>query len=119
MFTIEFNYMAEEKKALAAIGYIPPLFWIPLFLSGGDELARYHGRQSMVVFILGVATFLVFALLRFLFSWFDPLEYLFIIVEGILFAVYIVVSIIAAIRAANGEYWRIPVLGAYSDKLKI
>lgn len=111
--------MSENNKALAAIGYIPPLFFIPLFLAADDPLAKYHGRQALVIFVAAIITLFVFWLLRFLFQWFAPLEYLFILVEGLLFAFYIITSIIAAVNAAKGKSWRIPILGAYSDRLNI
>lgn len=111
--------MAEKNKVLAAIGYIPPLFWIPLFLAGEDELSKYHGRQALVVFAAAALTVLAFRILQLILGWIKPIGTVFWVVEGFLYLVYIAISIVAAIRAANGKRWRIPILGVYSDRLNI
>ncbi len=110
--------MNENKILLAVIGYIFGLFWIPLFLSDRDDFCKYHGRQALVIFLALVATIMAFALLTLLFGWFKPLETLFWLIEGVLILLYIGISVIAAIKAAHGEIWRIPILGAYSDRIK-
>jgi uncharacterized membrane protein len=111
--------MSENKNALAAIGYIPPLFWIPLFLAGEDKLAKYHGRQALVIFVAAVLTVFAFRILQLILGWIKPIGTAFWVVEGFLYLVYIAISIVAAIRAANGDRWRMPILGAYSDRLNI
>ena len=111
--------MSENKNVLAAIGYIPPLFWIPLFLAGEDELAKYHGRQALVIFAAAALTVLAFRILQLILGWIVPIKTVFNFVEGALYLLYIGLSIFAAIRAAKGERWRIPILGVYSDRLNI
>ncbi len=111
--------MAEKNKVLAAIGYIPPLFWIPLFLAGEDELSKYHGRQALVVFAAAALTVLAFRILQLILGWIVPIKTVFNFVEGALYLIYIALSVFAAIRAANGKRWRIPILGVYSDRLNI
>lgn len=121
--TIQYLGMSEEHKTvLAAIGYIPvpPLFWIPLFLAGDDEYARYHGRQALVLQGLLVLTILVFGLLlHYLFIWARPIQLVFDFVGGLLYILVGVLSVIGLIKAAQGKLWRIPVLGAYSDRMKL
>jgi len=111
--------MSENKNVLAAIGYIPPLFFIPLFLSGADDLAKHHGRQALVIFAAAALTVLAFRILQLILGWIKPIGTAFWVVEGFLYLVYIAISIVAAIRAANGDLWRVPILGAYSDRLNI
>ena len=111
--------MTENNKVLAAIGYIPPLFWIPLFLAGNDELSKYHGRQALVIFAVAALTVLAFRILQLILGWIKPIGTAFWVVEGFPYLVYIAISIVAAIKAANGERWRIPILGVYSDRLNI
>jgi uncharacterized membrane protein len=112
--------MSEKKNVHAAIGYIPPLFFIPLFLAGDDEFAKFHGRQALVVFAVWVAVALVFGLLlHWIFAWLRPIQIVIDFVQGVLYVVFVILSIWAAIKAARGERWRIPILGAYSDRMNI
>jgi len=111
--------MSSSHRALAAIGYIPALFWIPLFLSGGDDFARHHGRQGLVIFVFWILTILVFGLLHFLTGWVKPIQVVVDFVQGALYVLYVVLSVWGALKAAGGERWRVPVLGAYSDRLKL
>ncbi|TET22308.1 MAG: hypothetical protein E3J71_06480 [Candidatus Stahlbacteria bacterium] len=111
--------MSENKNVLAAIGYIPPLFFIPLFLSGDSTLAKHHGRQALVIFAAAALTVLAFRILNLLLGWIVPIKTVFNFLEGALYLLYIGLSVFAAIRAANGDLWRVPILGAYSDRLNI
>ena len=111
--------MSDSNRVLAAIGYIPPLFFIPLFLSGEGELAKYHGKQALVLFGAAVITVLAFRFLQLILGWIKPIGNVFWVLEGLLYIIYIALSIVAAINAANGQFWRIPILGAYSDRLKL
>lgn len=111
--------MSDDKRALAAIGYIPPLFFIPLFLAGDDELAKFHGRQALVLVVVAAIIFIAFRILNLLLGWIPPIHTLFSVLEGALYIVFVIISVIAAINAARGELWRVPILGAYSDRLRI
>jgi uncharacterized membrane protein len=112
--------MSENKKVLAAIGYIPPLFFIPLFLAGDDGFAKFHGRQALVIFAVWILTVLVFGLvLHWLFVWLRPIQLVIDLLQGILYVIYTVFSIWGLVQAAKGNLWRVPILGAYSDRLNI
>lgn len=111
--------MEDEKRAQAAIGYIPPFFWIPLWLAQDAPLAKHHGRQALVIFIATVITWLAFLILRFLLGWIAPFKYFLLVFEGALYFIYIVLTVWGIVKAARGEFWRIPILGAYSDRLKV
>ncbi|MBD3285258.1 DUF4870 domain-containing protein [candidate division WOR-3 bacterium] len=112
--------MNENSNAVAAIGYIPPLFWIPLFLSGDDELAKFHGRQAFVILIGCVLTILLIGLfLRWILGWFAPFRVVIDFIQGAFYILFIVASVFGAVKAAKGELWRIPLLGAFAERLNI
>jgi len=114
------NRMSENNTATAVIGYIPPLFWIPLFLSGEDEFSKYHGRQAMVILIGWILTILVVGLfLRWILGWFAPFRVVIDFIQGALYILFIVASVLGAVKAAKGELWRIPILGAFAERLNI
>jgi uncharacterized membrane protein len=111
--------MSEKNNVLAAIGYLPALFWVPMFLTGDDEFAKFHGKQSMVLFIIAVVVTLAFGLLRLVTKWAQPIYVFLTFIEGALLVGYIVLMVWGAVKAGQGEWWRIPILGAYSDRMNV
>ena len=99
----------EENKAIAAIGYISILCLVPLILKKDSRFAYEHGKQGFVLFI---AELIVWALgLLPVIGWF--------IIGPIGTVLCIIVAIIALLKALNGEFWEIPYIGTYREKIKI
>ncbi len=122
---------SHESTVIAAVGYLPVLFFVPVFFARTDEFARFHGRQSMVVqlalfvFWLGVwiSDFLLgkvlgnMLILGFVFravAW--MIHYpLGLVVTG----AYIVIAVIGIAHCLSGQRWRIPVVSAYTERLMV
>ena len=86
----------EEGKALAAIGYLWVLFFIPLVVKPRNRFCRAHGKQAMVLFIAGalVGTFSCFVV--------PPFG------SGLLGLLIFVVQIVALVKTLQGDFWKIP-----------
>lgn len=122
---------SSESTVLAAVGYLPVLFFLPVFLGRGDDFARFHGRQSMTmqlalfVFWIGVwvSDFLFgrvlgnMLILGFIFRAVALIIHypLGLVVTG----AYIVLAVIGIAHALQGRKWRIPVVSAYVDRLAL
>jgi uncharacterized membrane protein len=116
------------SATLAAVGYVPPLFLLPLVGSRSDDFTRFHGRQSLAIFLLFLAawvailvTDLVFGqvlgravLLGFMFR---AIAWLLHYVVGTLLSLaYIGVMIAGIVQAAQGRWWRVPYLGTLTSR---
>jgi uncharacterized membrane protein len=122
---------SSDAILLAALGYVPLLFFLPLFVGSREPFARFHGRQSLVMFaavvIFNVAVSITDLVLgRILGSMFvlgaifKAAAWLIHYPAGLVVALaYTVLVIIGIVQAATGEYWRIPVVGAYAERLKL
>ncbi len=114
---------------MAAIGYLPLLFFLPVFLSRKSRFVRLHGLQGMTlqlglfVFWIGVwVTDFLFGrvlgnmlILGFVFrvvAWLIHYPLGFIVV-----GTYIVIALIGIMHALSGERWRVPILSTYSERL--
>jgi uncharacterized membrane protein len=86
----------EDGKALAAIGYLWMLFFIPLVVKPQNRFCRAHGKQAMVLFIAGA---LVSTFSCFIFPLFG---------SGLLGLLIFVVQIVAFVKTLQGEFWKIP-----------
>jgi uncharacterized membrane protein len=128
---LELKATADANRVSAAIGYIPPLFFIPILANREDDFAQFHGKQSLVMFCALIIIWIAIWLINLIFG--GILSHIFII--GLLFKViawlsqnvvgsivsigYLILVILGIINASAGNYWRIPVIGAYSEQLKI
>jgi uncharacterized membrane protein len=116
---------------LAAIGYVPLLFFVPLFMGSREEFAKFHGRQSLVMFAAVLAFQVVVWLTDFVLGkilggmfllgfFFKAVAWLVHYPTGFLVAgAYAVMLVVGIMQAATGRYWRIPVLGAYAESLRV
>lgn len=123
--------MEERNKALAAIGYIPFLCFIPIFAARDDEYAQFHGKQSLVLLITYILISLALWLVAIIFG--GILGHIPLI--GIIFKAvgwiahnfvgtilgigYLILIIISIIYAASGKDWQIPIISTYTKNLRI
>lgn len=134
--TKESESKADERASsdailYAALGYIPLLFFLPLFVGDREPFAKFHGRQSLVMFAFVVVFNVVVSITDLLFGgilgrmfligfFFKVVAWLIHYPAGIVVALsYCVLVIMGMVRAATGEYWRIPVVGVYAERLKL
>ena len=122
---------SQDALLLAAVGYVPLLFFLPLFVGTREPFARFHGRQSLVMFAavvifhigVGVSDLVLGRILGGMFLmgfFFKAVAWLVHYPAGLIVAlVYAVLVIIGIVQAATGQYWRIPVVGAYAERLKL
>lgn len=118
-----------RNTTLAALGYLPVLFFLPLAAGRDDRFCRFHGFQSLVLFSVFILFWVVVWVMDVVFG--RMMGSIFVI--GFLFRAiawmvhhlagavislgYLLVMIAGLIQAAMGNYWRIPILGVYADRL--
>lgn len=90
----------EKNKTIAAGGYLWILCLIPLLIKQKSKFAQFHAKQGLVLFGLSFATIVPFF-------------------GQILLLVLIIVSATAAVKAYNGEWWKIPFVYDLSKKIKL
>jgi uncharacterized membrane protein len=122
---------SSDATLLAAVGYVPLLFFLPLFVGSREPFAKFHGRQSLVMFALVVVFHIAVSVTDLLLGrilggmfvlgiFFKAVAWLIHYPAGFLVAVtYAVLVIVGIVQAATGQYWRIPVLGVYAERLKL
>ena len=94
----------EENKAIAAIGYIWILCFVPLLLKRDSKFAQHHAKQGLILFIVEV-------ILAFLF-WIPFIGWL-------LSLGTIILAIMGILQALQGNYWEMPLIGQFAKKLNI
>jgi uncharacterized membrane protein len=122
---------SSDAILLAAVGYVPLLFFLPLFVGTREPFAKFHGRQSLVMFATVLAFNVMVAITdvilgRILGSmfllglFFKVVAWVIHYPAGFVVALaYLVLVVVGVAKAATGEYWRIPVLGVYAERLRV
>lgn len=94
----------EEGMLPAILGYVPFLFFVPLFGARGNSFAIRHGKQALALFIIEIVA------LSFLI---DVVSELF---WTIVFVACLGLALVACVHAAQGKFWDIPYLGEFIKK---
>jgi uncharacterized membrane protein len=110
----------EEGKTIAWLGYLGILCLIPLLAYKDNKFAKFHGKQGLIFFIAYIILFIVLWILALIFSFaFAPLGILIWVLDIVLWLVVVVFSIIGIIKSLQGEYWKMPIIGNYVEKVKM
>ncbi len=97
-----------EQRLWGLISYIFILFILPLVFKRNDAFVTFHAKQGLVFFIAAFATTIF---------WLIPIAGW--IISSILFVVLAVFWVMAVIHVLYGHKWMIPLLGRWSEEMKI
>jgi uncharacterized membrane protein len=87
---------AQDGKALAAIGYLWVLFFLPLVVKPENRFCRAHAKQAMVLFIAGaLGSMFFFAFIPLFGAGWMPL-------------LIFILQIVALVKTLQGKFWKIP-----------
>lgn len=98
----------EDSKVFAAIGYLGILCFVPLLLKKDSPFAQMHGKQALVLFIAEIIV-----------SFVNVIPLIGQLIWFVASIVFLIISIVGVIRAAQGEAWQIPILSEYAEKIKL
>ncbi|MCX7732228.1 MAG: hypothetical protein N2248_03585 [candidate division WOR-3 bacterium] len=122
------NPIPMEIRMLAAFGYLPMLFILPLIFGQRYRFSRFHGFQSLFLLIglalIWIAIFLVDVLLGNVLGKIILLGFIFKatawiihnLVGTVISIIYLILTVYCFVQAAAGQEWRIPVVGILAQK---
>lgn len=106
----------EQNKVLAAIGYIPILFLVPLLAAPHSPYAKFHANQGLILTLaaaaLGIARQVLCAIFGIM-----PFVRHFIptIISAVVSVAVLAYMVIGVITAAQGRAKKLPVIGGVLD----
>lgn len=120
-----------SNRVLAAVGYIPFLFFLPVFANRDDEFARLHGKQSLILLAALVGAWVLIWLVDVILG--GILSHIFLIgiifkvldwvvhyvVGGVVSLAYFVAIIYGAAQALAGSSRVIPLVGVFARRLPL
>lgn len=90
----------SKTKGVAAIGYIPFLFFLPLIAEKGSPFGRFHANQGLLVTLAWVLAWLI-----------SSITFIGALASWLLRIVLVVVVIMFIINTASGSAKRLPFVG--------
>ena len=98
----------QEGIPYALLAYLSILCIIPLIIKKDNAFVLFHTKQGIVLFVCEIAVSIisVIPLLGWLIGFFGML-------------LFGIISLIGIIKVLTGEYWKIPVVSDYAEKIQI
>ncbi len=102
----------RDERIFSALGYLPPLFFIPLYFGTKSEYAMWHGRQGIIITILSVVGGVL-----------GPVVALLVpIIGGTAVMAYnvwvFIIMILGAWNAFHGKRWGLPWVGKFAKEFE-
>lgn len=96
----------QKNKAFAALGYVSIFCLVPLTFARQSQFAQFHGKQGLVLFLAAVVVGIVEQMLPILWP-----------MLALCNLAILVLSVMGIIKAIEGKYWEMPILGDLAKKL--
>ncbi len=105
---------AEKNKIFGIVAYLSILWLVPLLVAKNSPFARYHANQGFTLFILGVAIWIVEAVLNAIFYMILPGGFGIIsLVLGFVWLGVLVLVVMGILNAARGKCVPLPLIGGF------
>ncbi len=98
----------SEGKIIAIFSYFGVFCLLPLLLKRDNAFAQFHGKQGLVLFFAGLLTLLM-----------NVIPSIGVVMSSITVLVLGVLSLIGIVQVLMGNYWKIPVIGDWAEKINI
>lgn len=103
----------SQNKAMGILSYLSILVLIPILAAPNSRFARYHANQGLVLFIVEIAYSIVEMILGMIFGLIPVVGTILNAILGLVHIVFIVLSVLGIVNAANGEAKELPVIGKF------
>ena len=115
--------LSDTSRWLAACSYAFVLAIFVLYETKRrppDAYVRFHARQGFVLFFVEFVLVVVTTLLRYTIGRFDVSGAVIMVTWELIFGLLAIgVSVMGFMYGLSGEYWRMPVLGQYANRVPL
>jgi len=110
--------LGEKDRWVAAISYIPFLCFLSLWRSKESGFVKFHASQGFLLFLAECIALVLIIIFEFTIG---RLRFLGIFLVGLFqlgtSMLALLLAVVGFVKALFGEYWHMPVLGEYRDKI--
>lgn len=108
----------DRSRWIAAVGYLMFICFFSMWKSGKDPYIKFHSKQGFLLFMaecVAIATIIVLELTI------GKLRFLGLVTVGLIQLITglgaLTLSVVGFVKALFGEYWHLPLLGEYKDRV--
>lgn len=115
------NKEVIEGRALSAIGYLGILFLVPLLVHKENDFSQFHAKQGYLLFITFLAAWVLFLILALVLGQLIPIALVTTIIVNVSWFIrlcLLILMVLGIVKAIHGEYWKMPIIGRFSRRLK-
>ncbi len=109
---------SDRSRWFAALSYLMFLCFFSLWKSKDDSYIRYHASQGFLLLIAECVAFIMVIILEITIG---RVRFIGFVIVGILQLVTglgaLTLSVVGFVKALFGEYWHLPLLGDYRDRI--
>ncbi len=102
--------LTNEQKIFSLLAYIPMGFIPALVTKSKDEYCKYHAKQGAALFLVSLAAIMILGIFSIFLGSFLLKIYLLL---------YVVISVVAAKKAYDGNKWPIPIISVFLSQIDI
>lgn len=103
----------RENKAVAVLAYLGILVVVPLFFAKDSKFARFHAGQGLAVLAASVGYNIIVGITGKILTMFSWWFYYLVGPMRMAGSVFLVLSVMGIVNAANGEARELPVVGKW------
>jgi uncharacterized membrane protein len=108
--------LGDEDRLLLIFAYMGPLSLVSL-VAGRREFVLWHAKQGLLLALAALVTFIVLRIPHSLcYMIWSFLGDVFLTLELLVLAGFLLVAILCLVRALEGERFRIPILSEFADR---
>ena len=101
----------EANRIIAALAYLPCLFFLPLVACPGSAFGRYHANQGLALMIVSVIWGVTFSFVTFVLGFIPILGHIAIAILSMSWLAFFGLFILGIINALGGRTRELPVIG--------
>jgi uncharacterized membrane protein len=109
-----------SESTAAAISYItiiPAIIFLVMDPYNKMPLVRFHSFQSIGLAVAWFAVWIAITILHVILHFIPLIGFLFVLIDLAVAVVFVIAWLIAIIKASKGEWFKLPVIGPFAEKM--
>lgn len=109
-----------SETAAAAISYItiiPAIIFLVIDPYKRMPLVRFHSFQSILLAVAWIAVWVAATIIEIVLHFIPMIGILFILVHLGIAVIFFIAWLMCILKASKGEWFKLPVIGAFADKM--
>ncbi len=109
---------SDRSRWVAAVSYLAFLCFFALWKSKHDEYVRYHARQGFLLLLAECVAIVTIIVLELTIGRVRFIGFMVVLILQLFTGLgALTLSIVGFVKALFGEYWHMPLIGEYADRV--